>query len=203
MVYFDAKEMLGKLDGVLGVDSWKSVSIASTPAKAAARGAEYEPASWGQIAERVRKWVVEHFKPQPDMMVKIKISSDRVQFFQLIGRKAAAAESLVKLEEVLGSDGDVGAVLKGDYQAKVTGALSTVWAELNKHVDALKNEQIDPAKFSDDAYSNKQDNDFQQTKARFDEVNRLYGAVSLYKEHIAGNTIPPISPGASRCHDRG
>lgn len=187
MVYFDAKEMLGKLDGVLGVDSWKSVSIASTPAKAAARGAEYEPASWGQIAERVRKWVVEHFKPQPDMMVKIKISSDRVQFFQLIGRKAAAAESLVKLEEVLGSDGDVGAVLKGDYQAKVTGALSTVWAELNKHVDALKNEQIDPAKFSDDAYSNKQDNDFQQTKARFDEVNRLYGAVSLYKEHIAGS----------------
>jgi len=194
-IYTQAKFTLEHLDSVMLADSWTMTSKADLgsvilPSLGAASRAELEwdPEMWDDIDERMGRWVVDTFKLQPDLQTKIKISSDRVVFFQLIGRKVAAdTPHLLSLLAPFVSNAEAKQLLSDEhgFQAKVVTAARHLWDALKAKCRALNNTPADASIFKGADYSNKSHAAFQQAKMDMADINKLYDAVKLFKQHVA------------------
>ena len=106
--YTDAKMTLMLLESALSADSFsvatqlaaadfgsfkpsfasrRAAVAPAAPPGSSSSAAEWDPDTWGEIEKRISEWVVSSFKAAPDLEKKIKISSDRVLHFQLVGRQ--------------------------------------------------------------------------------------------------------------------
>ena len=59
-----------------------------------------------------------------------------------------------------------------------------MWDALKSKIEALKNSQVDVEKFKGADYSNKTDADFLQAKSTMAEINSLFDAVKLFRQHV-------------------
>jgi hypothetical protein len=117
--YTDAKMTLMLLESALSADSFSVATqlaaadfgsfkpsfssshradvAPAAPPSSGSSAAEWDPDTWGEIEKRISEWVVSAFKAAPDLEKKIKISSDRVLHFQLVGRKVCVCVWGLKL----------------------------------------------------------------------------------------------------------
>ena len=94
-LYTETKFTLDMLDSVMGADAWsdakdklagKDLGSVMAIQVEDRKALEWDPEIWGDIEKKMEQWVEEWFNEAPDLQAKIKISSDRVLFFQLVGR---------------------------------------------------------------------------------------------------------------------
>ena len=194
-LFTESKFTLQYLDSVMPADAWSvakkldetDLGSVAPAIDTANDGQEWDPEIWADIDERVGKWLLQEFKDPPDFKTKIKISSDRVLFYQMTARRVAAdAPDLFTALEPFVSNGEAKALLSAHrgFQAKVTSSAADLWQALQQKCDMLKGQTIDAAKFKSADYSNKEDPDFQQAKSLMADINQLYDAVKLFKQHV-------------------
>jgi hypothetical protein len=193
-LYTESKFMLEYLDSAMPADSWNleanlsSVMVSVSVEASQQGGKEWDPEIWADIDEVVGAWIIKTFKDPPEFRNKIKISSDRVLFYQMTAKRAAAdAPDLFAMIEPLISNSEAKKLLSAQrgFQAKVIASAFDLWAALQNKCEALKAQKVDETKFKAADYSNKQDPDFQQARTAMGEINQLYDAVKLFKQHVA------------------
>ena len=193
-LYTESKFMLEYLDSAMPADSWNleanlsSVMVSVSVEASQQGGKEWDPEIWADIDEVVGAWIIKTFKDPPEFRNKIKISSDRVLFYQMTAKRAAAdAPDLFAMIEPLISNSEAKKLLSAQrgFQAKVIASALDLWAALQNKCEALKAQKVDETKFKAADYSNKQDPDFQQARTAMGEINQLYDAVKLFKQHVA------------------
>jgi hypothetical protein len=193
-LYTESKFMLEYLDSAMPADSWNleanlsSVMVSVSVEASQQGGKEWDPEIWADIDEVVGAWIIKTFKDPPEFRNKIKISSDRVLFYQMTAKRAAAdAPDLFAMIEPLISNSEAKKLLSAQrgFQAKVIASALDLWAALQNKCEALKAQKVDETKFKAADYSNKQDPDFQQARMAMGEINQLYDAVKLFKQHVA------------------
>ena len=196
-LYTETKFTLDMLDSVMGADAWsdakdklagKDLGSVMAIQVEDRKALEWDPEIWDDIEKKLEQWVEEWFNEAPDLQAKIKISSDRVLFFQLVGRRLAAdaSASLSLLVPFVGnSRAKAFLEANGHFQAKVLTASEQLWERLEQACNTLTNKEVDIAPFSQAEYQNKSDKKFLDDKDLMSEINRLYDAAKLFKLHVA------------------
>ena len=72
----------------------------------------------------------------------------------------------------------------GSFQVKVEESAKQLWENLKQKCDTLISKQVNPGKFDKD-YHNKSDNEFLSSKELLSEINVLFDAAKLFKQHVA------------------
>jgi len=196
-MYTESRVTLEYLDSALDDDTWTvqnadfgSINLLSIAANSKVNPAalEWDPETWEDIDSRMCEWVKENFQAQPDFKTKIKIPSDYVLFFELVGRRATADSPELfsqLLPFVSNSESKALLVQERGFQEKVVTAARQLWGSLEEKCDRLQTIIPDATIYKRENYCNKSDVHFHQAIVDMGEINELYDAVKLYKQHVA------------------